>query len=122
MRAEVALLIRPDGTLDTTAPGVDEGLSGAWVGEGASPEFLTGHAIGRAAAHLFDVEGPRAKPARQTWSERDAERYDWLRAGGFFHRGMAVVGGLFATDEEFDALVDQAIAQHEAEPDEDEDE
>ena len=115
MRAEVALLIRADGTLDTTAPGVDEGLSGAWVGEGASPEFLTGHAIGRAASHLFDVEGPRAKPARQTWSDRDAERYAWLRSGGFFSHAVAdCIGASGATGSEFDSLVDRGMAEGDA--------
>lgn len=119
MRAEVSLLIRDDGTLDTTAVGIEEGLCGAWMTEGASLDYLENHAIGRVAAHLLDVEGPRAKPDRQTWSERDAERYAWLRSGGFFHHAMGSVGPSYATDDEFDALVDKAMARDAIEAEDD---
>lgn len=41
----------------------------------------------------------------------DAERYAWLRSGGFFHHAMGRVGPSYATDDEFDALVDKAMAR-----------
>lgn len=45
--------------------------------------------------------------------ERDAERYAWLRSGGFFHHVTGVIAGTSATGDEFDALVDRGMAEEE---------
>lgn len=59
-------------------------------------------------------EGP-SKIDHGTAQALGAERYAWGRDGGFFHPVTGVIGASGAIGDEFDALVDAAMAQDERE-------
>lgn len=84
----------------------------AWLAEvGVQDERFMGRLI--ASGRGLDALVDEAMEEDAAQRDRDADRYDWLRAGGFFHRVTGVIAGTSATGDEFDALIDQGMAEEE---------